>query len=138
MLLDTHAWIWAAADETRRLGPKTRRGIARAAAAGRLLVSTASAFEITALATSGRLRLNQPAERWIRESVERGGLRVIDIDADIAIDAGVIPAAALADPIDRLLVASARAYEVALVTRDQQLLDYAGRTGLVRITNAIV
>ena len=30
MLLDTHAWIWAAADEPAKLGPKTRRLIARA------------------------------------------------------------------------------------------------------------
>ncbi len=136
MLLDTHAWIWAAADESGKLGPKTRRVIARAAAASTLLVTTASVFEITALATAGRLRLNQSAEKWIRDSVFRGGLRVIGIDVDIAIDAGVIPSSALADPIDRMLVASARAYDVPLVTRDRQILDYATRGRLVRVSDA--
>lgn len=136
MLLDTHAWIWAAADEPGRLGPKTRRLIARAASAGTLMVTTASAFEITALATAGRLRLNQSAERWTRDSVIRGSLRVVGIDMDIAIDAGQIPSSALADPIDRMLVASARAYDVPLVTRDRQIIDYANRSRLVRVSDA--
>jgi PIN domain nuclease of toxin-antitoxin system len=136
MLLDTHAWVWAAADEPGKLGPKTRRAIARAAAGGTLLVTTASVFEITALSTAGRLRLNQSAEKWIRDSVARGGLRVIDMDMDIAIDAGLIPASALADPIDRVLVASARAYGVPLVTRDPQILSYADRSKLVRVSDA--
>jgi PIN domain nuclease of toxin-antitoxin system len=136
MLLDTHVWIWAAADAPGRLGPKTRRMIARAAAAGTLLVATPSAFEIIALAVAGRLRLNQSAEKWIRDSVAGSGLRVIGIDLDIAIDAGAIPAAALADPIDRMLVASARAYAVPLVTRDRQILDYANRSKLVRVSDA--
>ena len=136
MLLDTHAWIWAAADEPGKLGPKTRRLIARAAAGGTLLVTTASVFEITALATAGRLRLNQSAEKWIRDSIHRGGLRVIDIDLDIVIDAGAIPSSALGDPVDRMLVASARAYDVPLVTRDRQIIDYANRSRLVRVANA--
>lgn len=136
MLLDTHAWIWAAADVPGKLGPKTRRAMTRAAGAGTLLVTTASVFEITALATAGRLRLNQSAERWIRESVARGGLRVIDVDTDIAIDAGAIPASALGDPVDRLLVASARSYDVPLVTRDRQILDYAAHSRLVRVSDA--
>jgi PIN domain nuclease of toxin-antitoxin system len=136
MLLDTHAWIWAASDEAGKLGPKTRRAIERAAAGAALLVTTASAFEITALATAGRLRLNQSAEKWIRDSIARGRLRVIDIDLDIAIDAGAIPSSALADPVDRLLVASARAYDVALVTRDRQIIDYANRSRLVRVSDA--
>lgn len=136
MLLDTHVWIWAADDGTSKLGPKTRRAIAKAAVAGDLFVASASAFEITALATAGRLLLNQPTERWIHESIQRGGLRVVDIDAGIAMDAGAVPSSALADPVDRLLVACARAYGVPLVTRDRQIIDYATRTHLVRVTDA--
>jgi PIN domain nuclease of toxin-antitoxin system len=59
VLLDTHTWIWAASDEAGRLGPKTRRLIERAAADAKLHVTTASVFEITALALPGRLRLNK-------------------------------------------------------------------------------
>jgi len=95
VLLDTHVWIWAAADMPRRLGPKTHRLLARGAAAGGVYVSAASAFEIAALHTAGRLKFNQPAERWIRESIERGGLRVLEVSTAIATDAGAVPSEAL-------------------------------------------
>lgn len=136
MLLDTHVWIWLVGDEPRQLGGRTRRQLARATGDRAAAVSTVSAFEIAALHTTGRLQLSQPVDRWIRNSIERSGFRVIDIGRDIAIDAGMIPATALPDPFDRCLVATAREYGVPLVTRDRRILDYAKRTGLVRVIDA--
>jgi PIN domain nuclease of toxin-antitoxin system len=139
VLLDTHVWIWMVADALRQLGPRTRRRLARAAAAASgLSVSTASIFEIAALHTAGRLLFTQPVERWLRESIAAAGVRVLDLDASIAIDAGLIPAGTLADPVDRLLVATAREYQVPLVTRDRRILVYAERTSLVRVIDASV
>ena len=136
MLLDTHVWIWLVADTPGRLGPRTRRRLARASGARAATVSTASVFEIAALQTAGRLRLTQPVERWIRESIDRAGFRVVGIDRDIAVDAGLIPASALPDPLDRCLVATARDHDMPLVTRDRAILEYAARTGLVRVVDA--
>ena len=99
-------------------------------------LSVASIFEAVALHTAGRLQLTLPVERWIRESIERGGLRILDLERDAAIDAGLIPASALADPIDRWLVATAREHALPLVTADRKILDYASRTGLVRVIDA--
>jgi PIN domain nuclease of toxin-antitoxin system len=108
----------------------------REAAAGRVRVSAISAFEISALSAAGRLVLNQPAERWIRDSIARGNLRLLDLDTDVAIDAGALGAEAVPDPIDRLLVATARDAEVPLVTRDRRLLEFAARTRWVRVHDA--
>ena len=140
MLLDTHVWIWAV-DGGAKLGPKTRRRLSmpssgRTRHAGPALISTASIFEVAALHTAGRLRFTQQVERWIRESVDRGGLRVVEIDRDVALDAGMIPASALADPIDRCLVATAREHQVPLVTADRRILGYARSTGLLRVIDA--
>ncbi|HEX5217411.1 MAG TPA: type II toxin-antitoxin system VapC family toxin [Vicinamibacterales bacterium] len=135
MLLDTHVWIWAAADAS-RIGARTRRLLNRHAAAGQLYVSAVSAFEISALCAAGRLILNQPAERWIRDSINHGSLRVLDLNTGTAIDAGALGADAVPDPIDRLLVAAARDAEVPLVTRDRRLLEFAARTRLVRVHDA--
>jgi PIN domain nuclease of toxin-antitoxin system len=140
VLLDTHVWVWAV-DGGAKLGPKIRRRLARAAAEASpdvVCVSSGSVLEIAALHTAGRLQFNRPVERWIRESIDRGRLRVLDIDRDIAIDAGLIPAAALADPIDRCLVATARGHDLALVTADRAVLDYSRRTGLVKTIDASV
>jgi PIN domain nuclease of toxin-antitoxin system len=136
VLLDTHVWVWLAADVPRQLGPRTRRRLAKATGSLAPYVSTASTFEIAALHTAGRLQFTLPVERWIRESIARGGLRVLDLDIDIAIDAGLIPATALADPIDRWLVATARDHQVPLVTRDRRILTFAQRTGLVKVLDA--
>ena len=138
MLLDTHVWIWLVGDESRQLGPRTRRQLAKATGYRAASVSTVSAFEIAALHTAGRLQLSQPVERWIANSIERAGFKVIDIERDIAVDAGMIPAAALPDPFDRCLVATAREYAVPLVTRDRRILDYAKDTGLVQVIDASV
>jgi PIN domain nuclease of toxin-antitoxin system len=119
----------------RRLGPKTRRLLARRSGAGDV-VSAISAFEIAALHTAGRLKFNQPAERWIRESIERGRLRVLEVSTAIATDAGAVASDALPDPVDRLLVATARAHGLPLVTRDKAVIEYARRTRLVRIVDA--
>ncbi len=136
MLLDTHVWIWMVTDAPRRLGPKTRRHLARAKVGAARCVSTASVFEIAALHVAGRLHFTQPAERWIRESIARAGFRVIGLDTGIAIDAGLVPSAALTDPIDRCLVATAREYQMPLVTRDRRILEYSARTGLVDVVDA--
>jgi PIN domain nuclease of toxin-antitoxin system len=136
VLLDTHVWIWLVADEPGRLGPKTRRRLAKAVGASAPYVSAASAFEIAALHVAGRLHFTLPVERWIRESVDRSGFRVVDLDASMAIDAGLVPAARLPDPIDRCLVAAAREYQIPIATCDRRILDYASRTGLVQTFDA--
>jgi len=138
VLLDTHVWIWLTTDEPRRLGPKIRRQLARPAGRTALSVSTSSIFEIAALHVAGRLHFTQPIEGWIRESIARTGFRVLELETNIAIDAGVIPSQALADPIDRVLVATAREYRIPLATCDRRILDYASRTGLVRVIDASV
>jgi PIN domain nuclease of toxin-antitoxin system len=135
MLLDTHVWVWATMTD-RRLGPRTRRLLSRSASAT-VYVSAVSVFELTTLHTSGRLRLAQPVESWIRDSIDRGGLRVLELVLSIAGDAGAIPRAALQDPIDRLLVASARYLRAPLVTADRRILDYSRTTGLVTCADAL-
>lgn len=136
MLLDTHVWIWSAAGETARIGPKTRRQLEKAAAKGGLMVSSASAFEIAALVTMGRLVLSLPAERWVRDSVTRGRLQVVDAGLDVGLDAGAIPASAIGDPLDRWLVATARSLDVPLVTCDRALLAYAASSRQVAVLDA--
>lgn len=135
MLLDTHVWVWLVGDVAGKLGPRARRRLG-GAGAGALSVAVASVFEIAALHTAGRLRVSQPVERWVDESIRRSGFRVLSFDHGVAMDAGLVPASALPDPIDRVLVATARAHDLALVTCDRAILDYAGRTHLVRVVDA--
>jgi PIN domain nuclease of toxin-antitoxin system len=136
ILLDTHTWIWSIEGDLRRIGRTARTLLARAEAADRIRVSPISVFEIMALVTSARLRLSQPVEGWIHDSLATAGVRVAELTPAVAIDAGAIPRTALADPLDRLLVATARQLDATLLTSDLQILAYATRTKNVRARNA--
>jgi len=96
-------------------------------------ISPATLFEIVALHSAGRLRLAQPVEQWIEESLEDSGVRLAELTRSVAVDAGFIPRTALADPLDRLLVATARQLDATFLTADSSVLTYATHTGNVRV-----
>jgi PIN domain nuclease of toxin-antitoxin system len=136
MLLDTHTWLWAALHDKRRLGPRTAREIERAASRGSAEISVASIFELTALAAAGRVRFATSAETWVRQSIEIARLQVAELTLAIAVEAGSIPTMALPDPIDRLLVATARNLDIPIVTRDARILDYIRTSRIGRAIDA--
>jgi PIN domain nuclease of toxin-antitoxin system len=136
LLLDTHSWIWSVENDTRRLGRRARALVSKADLQERLRVSPASIFEVVALHTAGRLRLAGSAEPWIRDALAAGGIRLAELTAAIAVDAGLLPRAALPDPVDRLLVATARKLDATLLTGDRRILEYASATASVRVHDA--
>ena len=136
VLLDTHVWLWSVEGDVRRIGRRTRQLLSRAESSDAIRVSPATVFEIAALHTRGRLRLARPLEQWIRESLDAAGIRMAELSPTMALDAGAIPREALADPLDRLLVATARALEATFLTSDARILEYAAKTRALRTQNA--
>src|SRR5688572_10414515 len=128
LLLDTRTWIWVVEGDTRQIGRVARQAVGRAEASGRVRVSPVSFFEITALCTSGRLRLSMPSHAWLSEAISAAAIRVAELTPAVAMDAGAIPREALAVPMDRLLVASARQLGATLLTADARILTYARET----------
>ena len=133
LLLDTHVWLWSVNGDTQRVGRRTRRLISRAESQQAIRVSPATLFELTALHTLGRVRLTLPPEQWIRDSMEAAGIRIAELSPAIAVDAGRIPRDALPDPLDRLLVATARHLEATFLTSDTRILDYGAKSGDLRV-----
>ena len=138
LLLDTHVWVWTVEGNARRLGRRARQLISRAAAQDAVRISPATFFEIVALHTAGRLHLSRLLDQWIRESLELPGVRLAELSAAVAVDAGHIPRAALPDPLDRLLVATARQLDATFLTSDTRILEYAARIGNPQVCNAAV
>lgn len=96
-------------------------------------MSPVSIFEVTALHTAGRLRLARSPEQWLQAALDADGVRVAPISPPVASDAGQISREALGDPLDRLLVGTARQIDATLVTCDARILDYAARLQQVRV-----
>lgn len=136
LLLDTHVWVWSVEGDIRRVGRKARHLLSRAEARDAIRISSATVFEVAALHTAGRLRLARALEQWIRDALGVAGVRLAPVSADIALDAGSIPRAALADPLDRLLVSTARQLDATFVTSDARILEYASATRNVRVHDA--
>jgi PIN domain nuclease of toxin-antitoxin system len=136
LLLDTHVWVWSVEGDERRIGRRARRLLARAESQDAIRVSPATIFEVAALHCAGRLRLSRPIEHWIHDALGVAGVRLAPLSTESAIDAGSVPRTALADPLDRLLVATARQLDATLVTSDRRILDYASETRNVRVHDA--
>ena len=77
-----------------------------------------------------------PPEQWISMALATGGVRTAEVSAAIGVDAGRISRAALTDPLDRLLVATARQLDATFVTCDIRILGYAASHSAVRTLDA--
>jgi len=123
VLLDTHAWIWWVADPS-RLSDRAAMAVAEA---GTVLVASISCWEVTMLATKGRIRTDRPVERWIRQALARPGLQAVPLLPAVATAAGMLADAFPGDPADRLIYATARAAGAGLITRDRRLRGFDPR-----------
>ncbi|MEN8179622.1 MAG: type II toxin-antitoxin system VapC family toxin [Pseudomonadota bacterium] len=124
LLIDTHIWLWFASLNP-RLHQPGRTAIDAAIRSGRLRVSVISLLEISQLEAAGRLHLNMPVEEWVQATLTLPGLKVIELELPIILDAHRLPGIFHKDPANRILVATARHHELTLLSEDKKILEYA-------------
>jgi len=115
-LLDTHVVVWALT-RPQRLGAHTRGILAHEP----VFVSALSIWEMLLKHGQGRLKL--PGGSLLR-TIERAGAQLLPL-APEHVEAGTALGATHGDPIDRLLIGTARYERMVLVTRDAQILERA-------------
>jgi PIN domain nuclease of toxin-antitoxin system len=97
-----------------------------AATAGGLLVSIISVWELALLVARGKVALPLALPDWVQLAFGRPELRLIGLTRPgIALDSVYLPGKFHVDPADRFLIATARAYRIALATNDAKILEYA-------------
>jgi PIN domain nuclease of toxin-antitoxin system len=122
-LLDTHAWVWA------QLKPEllSTEAVAWIADPGSIpCLSPITFYEVALLAERGRIRTDMPPGDWIRASLRRRPMTILDITADIALEARALPGFANPDPFDRFLLATARVHAIPILTRDESMTRWRG------------
>ncbi len=132
LLLDTHVWIWLMLANA-ELAIGERNVINRAAASGRLRIAAISVWEAALLASRGRVAVGRPLGQWLTEAVSAPGLSIEPLLPQVAVEACSLPESFHRDPADRLIVATARVSNSALMTRDRRILDYAARGHLTAV-----
>lgn len=124
LLLDTCAVIWAGSGA--RMTDRSVAAITEAQTAGRpVSASPFTAWEIGTLVSRERLRLTYAPADWFRRFLRRGNVTLTDLSPELLVDSSFLPGNPPRDPADRIIIATARASGMTVVTRDRQILDYA-------------
>ncbi|HSZ51948.1 MAG TPA: type II toxin-antitoxin system VapC family toxin [Caulobacteraceae bacterium] len=122
ILLDTCAAIWLAdsselsTEAVEALEAADRDGLA-------IALSPITAWEIGLLVARGRLALSRDPGVWFDDLLSEG-LELAPLAPRTLVASSFLPGAALRDPADRILAATARALNYRLMTRDARLLEY--------------
>jgi len=130
LLLDTNAAIWLSRDELKlstseKLDDAARAGIAT-------YVSPVTAWEVGQLVSRNRLSLGTTPQRWFARILATPNVHLAELSPDILMAASFLPGTPPRDPMDRMLIATARELAATLVTRDRAILAY-GETGNVSV-----
>lgn len=122
LLLDTHIWIW------NELEPwKIVSGVNRELAnpENQLWLSPVSIWESVILLEKKRISLRQDFRSWVDESVRDLQIQEASLSWEVAHELRYTMLGHR-DPADRFLVATAKVYELTLVTADERLMNVPG------------
>jgi PIN domain nuclease of toxin-antitoxin system len=123
VLLDTCTVIWATLSPS-SLSPKVRDLIADPA--NEVLVSAASAWEISTKVRLGRLTGAEKLERDYLDVMDAAGYSLLAIDTESALRAGRL-VADHRDPFDRMIAAQALALDIPVLSPDAEFDVFAVR-----------
>jgi PIN domain nuclease of toxin-antitoxin system len=107
--------------------PEAEHQISEAAIDGRLYICPMSAWEIGIGVAKDRLFLPLPPLDFFNRFLARLEVQLSALTADILVGSSNLPGETHKDPIDRILMATARMLDMVLVTRDRPILAYGER-----------
>jgi PIN domain nuclease of toxin-antitoxin system len=116
-LLDTHIWLWASMQPDRL---SKRVGKVLADPRAELWVSPVSVWELTILCRKGRFRVDPDIPAWVSKNILDLQLIEAPLTIDVALAVGSMTFSH-GDPADQLLAATAKVFEMTLITADDHL-----------------
>jgi len=122
LLLDTHIWLWSVL-EPERLAPQI--GEALEEPKNELWLSPISVWELLVLVERGRVELDRSPTRWVADVCDRIPLKDAPLTRPVAIESRRL-ALSHQDPADRFIAATAKVYDLALVTADERMSTIDG------------
>lgn len=129
LLLDTCAALWMSGNEYMKVAAVA--ALDAAVRAGETFyLSPITAWEVGILAARNRITLPSRPETWFRKVTATQGITLAGLPGEVLIAASFLPGTPPNDPMDRIIIATAREYGYRIVTRDRLILAYA-ESGLV-------
>jgi PIN domain nuclease of toxin-antitoxin system len=121
-LLDTHAWIWLF-EGSAELPAKTTQ-LLKDSANVPLGVSAISPWEVAKKSSVGKIRLSMPLREWVINSTVNPGIRIYPLTPEVAVESNFLPGTFHNDPADQMIVATARVFDLTIITCDRNILSY--------------
>ena len=122
ILLDTHIWIWWV-DQSPRL-KAWQKQLIKENEEHILGISVISCWETAKLVEIGKLGMVCPIEEWMEGALAYPGIQLLELTPQISIESTKLPDEFHKDPADQIIVATARVYDISLLTADHKILDY--------------
>jgi PIN domain nuclease of toxin-antitoxin system len=118
LLLDTHIWVWSTLDRARLTARLTA---ALENPSNQLWLSPISLWEVLTLCQKQKLTLHPNPQAWITNALDAVPMREAPITYLVAQETARVQLPHR-DPADRFLVATARVFDLTLVTADEHLI----------------
>jgi PIN domain nuclease of toxin-antitoxin system len=122
-LLDTHVVIWWLTDD-RKLSKGHAKLLERSERSGTAVgLSALSLWEIAKLVERGRLELTQSLDDSLEHLETSEFVTILPLTGRVAIESTRLGARFHSDPIDQLIVATARCHGLTLLTVDERIIE---------------
>ena len=117
LLLDTHVWIWSVLEPG-----KLRKNVALALKneANELWLSPVSLWELSVLVKKQRIELTEDFHSWVSRALSQAAFREAPLTNEVVLEVSRMRFSHR-DPADHLIAASAKAFDLTLVTADLRL-----------------
>lgn len=121
IVLDTHVWLFWVNDDRELISKKALTAINRAESLG---VSVISCWEIAMLVAKQRLAFNMDVQDWVNQASKYPGIRLIGLNAEVAVLSTRLPGNFHGDPADRMIVATCMKHNVPLISKDKMIRSW--------------
>lgn len=122
-LLDTHVLIWWLTDD-RKLPRAHARLLERCErSATPVGLSAMSLWEIAKLAERGRIELTQSVDESVEQLEASPFINIVPLTGRVAIESTRLGARFHSDPVDQIIVATARCHGLTLLTADERIIE---------------
>ena len=122
LLLDTHIWIWSLL-QPERMAPRVQTALQDPA--NEKWLSPISVWELVILVEKKRVSLNVSVDEWVAQAMAVVPLREATLTTEVALATNKTRLSHR-DPADAFLVATAKVFDLTLVTADARLLAAKG------------
>ena len=120
IVLDTHIWIWWMSDSMDIFSAE-REALNSLDPENRPVISDISLWEFGNLVGMGRIEIDGTIEEWLSVAASPATVKIQPVTPAIIAEMNRLPDSFQRDPADRLIVATARALNLPLSTKDRKI-----------------